>query len=382
VDGEFRREWLEKDYYKVLGVAKNSSQADVKKAYRKLAQKYHPDAKPGDKEAEERFKEISSAYDVLGDSEKRKAYDQVREMGAAGLGGFPGGAGGGGGWPGRVRYQSVDFGDLGDMGDLLGGMFGGGRGRGRSGRSQLMRGADLETHTAVPFENAIRGTTVPLSIQGHVTCSACSGTGAEVGTAPVLCPQCGGSGQVAVGQGLFSMQQMCPRCSGSGRIVEKPCKTCGRAGTQRKTRNMSVKIPAGVKDGARIRLAGRGEPGPGGGTAGDLFVVVKVGKHAVFGRKGNDLTLDLPITYTEAALGAQVPVPTLDGLVTLKIPAGTQSGRTFRVRGKGAPNKGGTGDLLATVQVRVPARFSKEEKELLEKLRDAENESPRSPSGA
>ena len=380
MDGEFHREWLEKDYYKVLGVAKNSSQADIKKAYRKLAQKYHPDAKPGDKEAEERFKGISSAYDVLGDTEKRKSYDQVREMGAAGFGGFPGGAGSGGGWPGGVRYQTVDVGDLGDIGGLLGGMFGG-AGRRRGGRSQLMRGADLETHVAVPFEDAMRGTTVPLSIQGHVTCSACSGTGAEAGTVPVSCPQCGGSGQVAVGQGLFSIQQTCPRCSGSGRIVEKPCKTCGGAGTQRKTRNMSVKIPAGVKDGARIRLASRGEPGPGGGSAGDLFVVVKVGKHPIFGRKGNDLTLEVPITYTEAALGAQVPVPTLDGLVTLKIPAGTQGGRIFRIRGKGAPKKGGTGDLLATVQVRVPARLSKEERGLLEKLRDAEKRSPRSPSG-
>lgn len=375
MNGEFRREWLEKDYYKVLGVAKNASQADVKKAYRKLAQKYHPDAKPGDKEAEERFKEISSANDVLGDAEKRKAYDQVRQMPGGGFGpGFPGA-----GAPGPGGPQGVQF-DVGDLGDLFGGMFGGGRARG--GRSRPSRGADLETHIAVGFEEAMLGTTVPLSMQGHVRCSVCHGSGAEPGTGPVTCSQCGGSGQVAVGQGFFSMEQTCPRCSGSGRTIEKPCKSCGGAGTRSKVRSFSVKIPAGVKNGARIKLSGRGEPGPAGAPAGDLYVVVKVGTHPLFGRKADDLTLDLPVTFSEAALGAQVKVPTFDGEVTLKIPSGTASGRTFRVRGKGAPRKSGRGDLMVTVRVEVPTKLSKEEKALVEKLHELEKESPRAHMGA
>lgn len=369
MNGEFKREWLEKDYYKVLGVAKNASQADIKKAYRKLAQKFHPDAKPGDTEAESRFKEISAANDVLGDADKRKAYDQVRDMGAGGFGpGFPGGT------TARGGPQGVQF-DVGDLGDLLGGMFGGGRGRG--GRQRSTRGSDLETRIAVNFDDAMRGTTVPLSMQGHVRCAVCHGSGAEPGTSPVTCVQCGGSGQVAVGQGFFSMEQTCPRCSGSGRTVEKPCKSCGGAGLQSKVRRLSVKIPAGVKNGARIKLSGRGEPGPSGAAAGDLYVVVKVGSHPLFGRKGDDLTLELPITFSEAALGAQVRVPTLDGLVTLKVPAGTTGGRTFRVRGKGAAKKGGHGDLLVTVRIDVPTKLSKEEKELVEKLHELEKESPR-----
>jgi molecular chaperone DnaJ len=374
LNGEFRREWLEKDYYKVLGVAKNASQADVKKAYRKLAQKYHPDAKPGDKEAEERFKEISSANDVLGDVEKRKAYDQVRDMGAGGFGpGFPGAR------PGPGGPQSVQF-DAGDLGDLLGGMFGGGGGR--RGRSRAARGGDLETHVAVGFEDAIRGTTVPLSMQGHIRCSICHGSGAEPGTSPITCAQCGGAGQVAVGQGFFSIEQTCPRCSGSGRTVEKPCRSCGGAGLKSKVRSFSVKIPAGVKNGSRIKLSGRGEPGPAGAAAGDLYVVVKVGAHLLFGRKGDDLSLELPLTFSEATLGAQVRVPTLDGPVTLKIPSGTANGRTFRVRGKGAPRKGGRGDLMVTVRIEVPTKLSKEEKELVQKLHELEKESPRAHMGA
>ena len=375
MNGEFRREWLEKDYYKVLGVAKNASQADVKKAYRKLAQKYHPDAKPGDRESEERFKEISSANDVLGDVEKRKAYDQVRDMGAGGFApGFPGARGG----PGPGGPQGVQF-DVGDLGDLLGGMFGGGGGR--RGRSRASRGADLETHIAIDFVEAMRGTTFPLSLQGHVRCAICRGSGAEPGTSPITCAQCGGAGQVAVGQGFFSIEQACPRCSGSGRTVEKPCKSCGGAGLKSKVRSFSVKIPAGVKNGSRIKLGGRGEPGPAGAQAGDLYVVVKVRPHALFGRKGDDLSLELPLTFSEAALGAKVRVPTLDGPVTLRIPSGTANGRTFRVRGKGAPKKGGGGDLMVTVRVEVPTKLSKEEKELVEKLHELGKESPRAHMG-
>jgi molecular chaperone DnaJ len=375
---EVRREWFEKDYYVVLGVPKNASAAEIKKAYRKLAQKHHPDAKPGDKESEDRFKEISAAYDVLGDAEKRTAYDRVREMGPAGFGGFPsaGGRPGSGGFPGGFSYESVDIGDL---SDLLGGMFGGAARRG--GRARARRGADLETDVRLSFEDAVAGVTVPVRLTGPATCSTCHGSGAAPGTQPTACPNCGGSGQVAVNQGLFSMEQTCPRCQGSGRVVETPCPTCRGSGAQRRTRTLQVKVPAGVRDGARIRLTGKGEPGGPGATAGDLFVRVRVLDHPVFGRAGDDLTVDLPVTFSEAALGAQVQVPTLDGPVTLKVPAGTPSGKTFRIRGRGAPKKSGRGDLLATVRVDVPGKVSKEERELLKQLQDARKESPRAKLG-
>jgi molecular chaperone DnaJ len=376
---EVRREWFDKDYYAVLGVPKNASAAEVKKAYRTLAQQHHPDTKQGDPDAENRFKEISAAYDVLGDAEKRKAYDQVRDMSASGFGpGFgrpgPGGPGAAGaGWPGGVRYEQVNVDDL---GDLFGGLFGG-AGR-RSGRRPAgQRGADLETSVSLSFEDAVAGTTVPIKIDGPAVCSRCHGSGAEPGTEPITCPRCGGTGEIAENQGFFSMSRPCPRCAGAGRIVESPCTKCGGSGAERRTRTLHVKIPAGVRNGARIRLAGKGEPGPAGGRAGDLFVKVAVAPHPVFGRKGDDLTLDLPISYTEATLGANVEVPTLNGPVTLKVPAGTPSGKTFRVKGRGAPKKGGRGDLLAKVQVDVPDNVSREEKELLRKLREVSKESPR-----
>jgi molecular chaperone DnaJ len=375
---EVRREWFEKDYYAVLGVPKNASAAEIKKAYRKLAQKHHPDAKPGDKESEDRFKEISAAYDVLGDEEKRAAYDRVREMGPAGFGGFPGAGGrpGSSGFPGGFSYESVDIGDL---SDLLGGMFGGAGRRGA--RPRARRGADLETEIRLTFEDAMAGATVPVRLTGPATCSTCHGSGAAPGTQPTPCPNCGGSGQVAVNQGLFSMEQTCPRCQGSGRVVETPCPTCRGTGAERRTRTLQVKVPAGVRDGARIRLTGKGEPGGPGAPAGDLFVRVRVLDHPVFRRAGDDLTVDLPVTYSEAALGAQVQVPTLDGPVTLKVPAGTASGKTFRIRGRGAPKKNGRGDLLATVRVDVPGKVSKHERELLKQLQDARKESPRAKLG-
>jgi molecular chaperone DnaJ len=376
---EVRQEWFEKDYYAVLGVPKNASAAEIKKAYRKLAQQHHPDANPGNAAAEERFKEISAAHDVLGDEEKRASYDRVREMvasGAAGFGGF--GAGGSGqGWPGGAR--TVDFGDLGDLGDLFGGLFGGGR-RGRGGAPR-QRGADLETRVRIGFDEAMHGTTVPVKVTGPAACSRCHGSGAEPGTTPETCPQCGGAGVVSVNQGPFSMAQTCPRCGGSGRTVEHPCTTCGGSGVERRTRSFSVKIPAGVKDGARIKLAGRGEPGVQGGPPGDLFVRVEVGAHRFFGRKGDDLTVELPVTFAEAALGAQIPVPTLNGPVTLKVPGGTPSGKTFRVKGKGAPRRGGHGDLLVTVKVDVPRKLSRDEKELVRQLRDVQKDSPRAALG-
>ena len=371
MNGDVKREWFEKDYYQVLGVPKNATATEIKKAYRKLAQQHHPDANPGNEAAENRFKEVSAAYDVLGDEEKRKQYDQVRDMAASGFGsgGFPGGAGGGFPGGGRVRFD-----DLGDLGDLFGGLFGG---TGRRTRTQPARGADLETEVGVTFDEAMSGTTKTVRIQGPAPCETCHGSGAAPGTSPVDCPQCGGIGAIAVNQGPFQMSQTCPRCHGSGRLVETPCSTCRGSGTQRRVRSFQVKIPAGVKDGARIRLAGRGEPGPAGGHHGDLYVRVRVQGHPIFGRSGNDLVLDLPLTYPEAALGSNVQVPTLNGPVTMKVPAGTQNGRTFRLKGKGAPRKGGHGDLLVTVHVEVPRKLSKRERELLRQLRDAEDESPR-----
>jgi molecular chaperone DnaJ len=379
---EPRREWFEKDYYAVLGVPKNASDSEVKKAYRTLAQKHHPDTKRGDPDAEDRFKEISAAYDVLGDPEKRKAYDQVREMSGSGFGpgfgrsGGPGwpGAGSSTGFPGGVRYEQVDVDDL---SDLFGGLFGGAGRRGGRRSAGGRRGADLETEVTVPFDEAMSGTTVPIRIDGPTVCSRCHGSGAEPGTNPVTCPQCGGSGEIAENQGFFSMSRPCPRCGGAGRIVESPCTKCGGSGAERRTRTLQVKIPAGVRNGAKIRLAGKGEPGLAGGAAGDLYVKVAVTPHTLFGRRGDDLTVELPITYPEATLGANVEVPTLNGPVTLKVPAGTPSGKTFRVKGRGAPRRGGRGDLLAKVKVDVPDKVSREEKELLRKLRDVSNESPR-----
>ena len=378
MNGEVRREWFEKDYYQILGVPKNASAAEIKKTYRKLAQQHHPDANQGNKEAEDRFKEISAAYDVLGDAEKRKQYDEVREMVASGLG--PGGFGGYGapGGSRRVRVEGFPgFGGEGfeDLGDLFG-LFGGGRAA-RGARQP--RGADLQTEITASFDDDVRGTTVPLRIQGPAQCPTCHGSGAKPGTSPKTCPVCGGSGTVAASQGVFSIARPCPECHGSGRIVEEPCETCHGSGTVRRTREFSVKIPAGVKDGARIRLAGRGEPGPAGSTPGDLFVTVHVQPHRLFGRKDSDLTVELPVTYSEAALGAEVPVPTMNGNVTLKVPAGTPSGKTFRVRGKGVPKPRGkgNGDLLVTVKVDVPDKLSKEERELLSRLREVQKESPR-----
>ena len=372
-----RREWFDKDYYQILGVPKNATAAEIKKAYRKLAQQHHPDANPGNDAAEERFKEISAAYDVLGNEEKRKQYDEVREMAASGYGvgarsgGGPGGAGGFGGFPGGTR---VRFEDAGDLGDLFGGLFGG---TGRSRAQGSRRGTDLETEVAVSFEDAMKGTTVPVKIQGPAPCDECGGTGAAPGTRPTTCPTCGGAGEIAVNQGPFQMSQTCPTCHGSGRIVETPCPVCKGSGVRQRTRKFQVKIPAGVKDGARIRLTGRGEPGPNGGRPGDLYVRVRVRPHAYFGRSGNDLTLELPVSFSEAALGANVQVPTLNGPVTMKIPAGTPAGKTFRLKGKGAPRKGGHGDLLVTTQVEVPRKLGRKEKELLQQLQETQKGSPR-----
>jgi molecular chaperone DnaJ len=383
VNGDVRREWFEKDYYQTLGVPKNASVAEIKKKYRKLAQQYHPDANPGNQEAEERFKEISAAYEVLSDEERRKQYDEVREMAASGFGGGGFGGSGPGGGGRRVRFEGFPgggFEGFGDIDDLLGGMFGGGR---SSRASRQARGADLQTEVRIGFDEAMRGTTVPLRIEGPAQCPTCHGSGAKPGTSPKTCPVCGGSGTVAASQGVFSIARPCPECHGRGQVIEDPCPTCHGSGTVRRTREFSVRIPPGVKDGVRIKVAGRGEPGPLGSPPGDLYVIVRVEPHPLFGRRDSDLTLEVPVTFAEAALGAEVPVPTLNGTVKLKIPAGTPSGKTFRIRGKGAPKpKGkGHGDLLATVKVDVPGKLSKEERELLSKLREIQRESPRARLG-
>jgi len=371
------RAWFEKDFYKVLGVPETASADEIKRAFRKLARQYHPDRNPDDKAAEERMKEISEASDVLSDPKKRTEYDEVRRMAHSGFGpgGFPGGGFPGGNFGGNVRVE--DLGDLGGLfGDLLGGAFGGGVGRGRAQRPR--RGDDLETEIRMSFEDAIEGATVPIRITRDAPCQTCGGSGAEPGTPIDTCPQCGGTGTVGDNQGVFSFVRACPRCGGAGRIVTNPCHTCGGSGVRRGKDEIKVRIPAGVRDGARIRLRGRGAAGGPGGQPGDLYVTVRVASHPIFGRQSDDLTMTLPITFTEAALGAQVKVPTLGAPVTLKIPAGTPNGKTFRVKGRGAPKrKGGNGDMLVTTQVIVPEKLNKKEREMLEQFAEAHRASPR-----
>jgi molecular chaperone DnaJ len=309
----------ERSPYEVLGVAKTASDDDIKKAYRKLAREYHPDRNPGDDAAEERFKEVQSAYDTLSDPEKRRAYDT---FGSAGARGFPGAGAGTGG----MRFEEFD---LGNLGDLLGGMFGGGARR--QGARTPMRGDDLETRVRISFEDSLEGVQVRVPVETETVCSVCHGTGAEPGTGPVVCPECNGRGVVSDAQGLFAFSQPCPRCQGNGAIVEKPCKHCRGSGRERTTKRYSVKIPAGARNGTRIRLKGKGEAGRQGGPSGDLFVVVEVEPSPLYERRGADLVLDVPVTYAEAALGANVEIPTPGGAVSLKGPAGTESGKLLRV---------------------------------------------------
>jgi molecular chaperone DnaJ len=351
--------------YETLGVAKNASDDEIKKAYRSLARQYHPDRNPGDNGAEERFKEVQTAYDLLSDADKRREYDA---HGATGARGFPGGGGG-------ARFEEFD---LGNLGDLLGGMFRGGGRRGGGARMPV-RGDDLETRVRISFEDSLKGVQVRVPVDAETACSVCHGTGAEPGTSPVVCPQCGGRGIVSDSQGLFAFSQPCPRCQGNGTIVESPCRNCSGTGRERRRKHYSVKIPAGAKSGTRVRLKGKGVPGAFGGPPGDLFVVVDVDPSSLFTRRGTDLVLDVPVTFAEAALGASVEIPTPDGPVSLKIPAGTESGKLLRVKGRGAPHlKGnGRGDLLARVNVTVPKKLSKAEKEALEEYGKVSRENPR-----
>jgi len=372
-----QREWFEKDYYAVLGVGADASQKELTKAYRKLARENHPDTNKGDAAAEERFKEISAAYDVVGDTDKRAKYDEVRRLGAVG-GGFGPGAGGPGGFGGGFGAGAEGV----DLGDLLGNLFGG-RGRRNQGRSAgPERGVNLETELHLAFEDALAGVTTSVHLVSDAVCSTCHGSGAEPGSDVVVCPQCAGRGVIDENQGLFSFSQPCPRCAGQGMVVSDPCHTCAGSGIERRPRTVKVKIPAGVTDGQRIKVKGRGGPGRNGGPPGDLYVVVHVGRHSLFGRRGRNLTLSVPITFTEAALGADIKVPTLAGEpVTIRIPAGTTSGRTFKVKGKGAATDAGKGDLLVTVEVAVPQKLSADERTAVEALAEATTESPRAHLG-
>jgi molecular chaperone DnaJ len=379
-----QREWFEKDYYAALGVPSDASDKDVQRAYRKLAKQYHPDANAGDAAAEERFKEVSAAHDVLGDPDKRKEYDQVREMVASG-----GGPGYGGFGPGDFQGAQFRFDDdAGGLGDLLGNLFGaGGGGRGgfgrRGRRSEApvgpVRGEDLETELHLDFLDAVHGITTTVNLTSDAPCSVCGGTGAEPGTFPEVCTTCGGSGAVAVDQGPFSFSQVCPTCGGRGHIITHKCKKCRSTGVERRRREVKVRIPAGVKGGQRIRVKGRGGAGRNGGPPGDLYVVVHVHQHSIFGRSGRaNLTVTVPVTFAEAALGAQVKVPTLDAPVTVKVPPGTQPGKTLRVRGRGIkPAKGEPGDLLVTFEVVVPEQVTDAERVAIEAMAEKVSGNPR-----
>ncbi len=358
-----QREWFEKDYYQVLGVSSTATDKEITKAYRKLAKQYHPDANPG---SEDRFKEISAAYDVLGDAATRKEYDEVRRLGpmAGGLGGF----GAPGGPDGTFRVE-----DMGDLGDLFGGLFGGGRSTRRRTRGP-QRGADVETELHLSFEDAVRGITTTVSVPEDVRCHTCKGSGAAPGTSTHTCERCGGRGTLEDNQGLFSLSTVCPVCNGRGTVVDTPCPTCHGTGTERRNRKVKVRIPPGVDDGQRIRVKGRGAPGQGMAPPGDLYVVVRVDKHELFGRRGRNLTLSVPVSFPDAALGSTVTVPTLDDPVTVRIPPGTSPGTVLRVRGRGVPASGkGTkpGDLLVKVNVEVPKELTDDERAAVQALADA-----------
>jgi molecular chaperone DnaJ len=352
-------DWANKDFYQVLGVAKDADQAALKKAYRKLARANHPDSKPGDKAAEERFKQVAEAYDVVGEPAKRKEYDQMR---AAFASGFPtGGQGGfGGGFGGTSAGGGFDISDL--FGDMFnrGGGGGGGFGGTRARAPRAAKGADVETETTLSFTDAVEGTTISMRLSSDAPCPTCSGTGGKPGTRPHVCATCDGAGVVvsSVGGG-FSMNETCPECHGRQLVYDDPCPTCHGSGRGLSSRAISARIPAGVREGQRIRLKGKGAAGENGGPAGDLLVTVHVRAHPLFGRKGDNLTLEAPVSFDEAALGAEIKVPTIDGApVTLRIPAGTPNGRVLRVRGRGATKKDGSkGDLLVSVDVQVPAEL-------------------------
>ena len=361
-----------KDYYDVLGVERGADEKAIKRAYKKLAMQYHPDRTKGDKAKEEKFKEIQEAYEILGDKEKRAAYDQYGhaafEQGSMGGGGFGGG------------FSGADFGDI--FGDMFGDIFGGG-GRGRQ---RVVRGEDLRYDIQITLEEAVKGTTKDIQINTLAHCDSCDGTGAEKGSKVETCPSCHGSGRVRRQQGFFVTEAVCPTCHGSGKKIEKPCKSCHGEGRVHKKKNLSVKIPAGVDTGNQLRLSGEGAAGENGAPAGDLYVVIHVKEHHIFERDGNNLYCEVPISFSMAALGGEIEVPTLDGKVKLKIPAETQTGKLFRMRGKGvnSTRSGYAGDLICRVVIETPVNLNKEQKELLEKLEESlkgqKSHSPKSSS--
>lgn len=356
-----QREWFETDYYKVLGVRPEATEKEITRAYRKLAKQYHPDAHPG---SEDRFKEISAAYDVLGDVDKRKEYDEVRRLGAAGPGFSRAGGGG------------FNF-NIDDLSDLFGGIFRQGGSRRSSSTFGPRRGDDVEAELHLSFKDAINGVVTTVNVTTRVVCHTCGGSGSRPGTSPIVCPRCGGSGVINDNQGLFSLSTTCPECGGRGTKITDPCPTCFGTGYERRERTVKVRVPAGVEDGKRIRVKGRGEPGQDGGPAGDLYVTLHVAPHEVFGRRGRNLTLTVPVTYPEVALGATITVPTLEKPVSLKVPAGTKNGQTLRVRGKGIHQGSQVGDLLVTIEVAVPNELSEQERRAIEALQKATASSPR-----
>ena len=363
-----QREWFEKDYYAVLGVAKDATGKEITKIYRKLARKFHPDANPNNASAEDKFKEISAAYEVLGDDARRSEYDEVRRAGPSTF------ARQGAGPPGS---QHFDVGGA-DISDLIGQMFGGGGSRSRS-ASGPRRGGDVEASLTLDFVDAVRGMTTSLHLTSEVQCLTCAGSGARQGTTAKRCVRCGGRGVVDENQGPFAFSSECSRCNGRGSIIEHPCPTCQGTGTEVRAREVNVRIPPGVDNGQRIRLKGRGAPGRSGGPAGDLFVVCNVAPHHLFGREGKNLTVRLPITFTEAALGANIDVPTLDDIpVTLRLKPSTQSGSRHRVKGKGIQTTKDLGDLIVTVDVVIPKSLSEEERDAIEQLARVTKESVRS----
>jgi molecular chaperone DnaJ len=367
-----------KDLYSVLGVGKKASADEIKKAHRKLVRQYHPDRNPGDAKAEERFKEVQHAYDVLGDPEKRKQYDRggMNPFGAGGPGG-PGGAGGAG-------FDPSSFGDI--LSNLFGGARGGaqrpgggGPGGATSARARSERGRDLETEVSLSFEQAVEGAQVSLTVPTSQGCTTCRGTGAKPGTAPKVCPKCNGRGVESQGQGLFSISQPCSRCQGSGTVIEDPCPTCQGAGVTRTVKKYKVNIPAGVREGSRIRLAGKGEPGRSGGTAGDLYVITHVADSPVFKRKGDHLEVEVPLTIPEALRGGEIEVPTLNGRKRLRVPPGTKHGTVQRLRGEGPPRLGGKGrgDIHYRFVIDVPDKLTREQEKLVDQLSEVMNGNPR-----
>jgi molecular chaperone DnaJ len=364
-----------KDFYDILGVSRTASADEIKKAFRKQARKHHPDAGG----TEERFKELNEAYEVLSDSEKRAQYDQFGQYFG---GNVPPGAGApGAGWPGGAGggFQYSTNVDMGDLGDLFGGLFSG-AGQAGQRRSSARRGTDLQYDVTLTFDEALHGISTKVDVKRAETCATCKGSGAKPGTSPISCPTCGGTGHITQGQGLFGFSRPCARCGGSGKIVEHPCPTCKGKGSVTRVRPVTVNIPAGVTDGGKLRFKGKGEPGSGGGPAGDLYVVAHVKQHSFFTRDGADVVMELPVTFAEAALGTEVTIPTPDGSkVRLKIAEGTQDGKVYKVPGKGAPKlKGkGNGDLRVRVQVAVPKKLSAEQKEALRTFADIKPEDVR-----